>query len=203
MKKSTVKSAVPRSYGAVVIGASAGGISALQIMLAELPDDFALPIIIVQHIHRHSKGYLVKILARRTSLIVKQLDDKEPIKSGYVYLAPADYHTLIEPGYSFALSIDPPVNFSRPSIDVLFESAAAVYRERLIGVVLTGSNRDGSAGLACIKEYGGYAIAQDPDTSEAPSMPEAAIARADVDDIMDLRDIGQRLVALSKTTSGA
>ncbi|MEW6088018.1 MAG: chemotaxis protein CheB [bacterium] len=187
-----------KKYEAVVIGASAGGLNALQIILSTLSDKFSLPIIIAQHQHPRSKELLVKVLQGIGKIPVKEAIDKEKISPGVIYFAPADYHLMIEEDRSFALSMSEPVNFARPSIDVLFETAAEVYRNRLIGIILTGANSDGSAGLKRIKEYGGLAIVQDPKNAEVDSMPKAAIREAKPDFIVSLEKIGTLLNKLAK-----
>jgi two-component system, chemotaxis family, protein-glutamate methylesterase/glutaminase len=159
----------------IVIGASLGGVAALKVILSELPGNFPVSIAIAQHRHRESEQELGKFLQRHTLMPVREVEDKDEILPGRIYLAPADYHLLIEPGY-FSLSTDEPVSYARPSIDVLFESAADAYAEQVIGVVLTGANRDGAQGLAKIKRQGGVAIVQEPTTAESRTMPEAALA---------------------------
>jgi two-component system, chemotaxis family, protein-glutamate methylesterase/glutaminase len=165
-------------YELIVVGTSWGGLAALGRLLDHLPDELDLPIVIAQH---RGPGTLERALEtslqRRVERPVREVEDKDPIERGHVYLAPADYHLLVEHG-SFALSVDERVRHARPSIDVLFESAADAYGAAVIGVVLTGANEDGAAGLARIKERGGAAIVQDPTTAEAPVMPGAAIAAA-------------------------
>jgi two-component system chemotaxis response regulator CheB len=179
-----------------VIGSSAGGIKALSIVLSALPRDFALPIIIVQHLHPQSDSYLANILEAKTGLRVKQADEKEKILAGMVYLAPPNYHLLVEEDRTFSLSIEGHVNFSRPSVDVLFESAVYAYRDRLIGIILTGANHDGSQGVRKIKRMGGYVLVQDPATAEACAMPQAAIAAVTVDRVLPLEQIGPHLLQL-------
>lgn len=172
----------------VVIGTSLGGLSALEILLGGLPREFPLPIAVVQHRGIESDDTLMLLLQVHSALAVLEPDDKDPIERGRVYIAPAGYHLLVDRG-SFALSTDAKVCYARPSIDVLFESAAESYKERVIGIVLTGASRDGSEGLARIKERGGLAVVQDPKGAEAPTMPEAAIARVKVDRILPLPEI--------------
>ncbi len=183
-------------FKAIVIGASAGGIKALSHVLAPLPADFPLPIVVVQHLHPHSDGYLIHILQEKCQLQIKQADEKEAIRLGFVYIAPPNYHLLIEEDKTFALSLDTPVNYSRPAIDVLFETAAYAYQEKLIAIILTGANNDGSNGLKFIKEFGGYAIVEDPTTAHVPIMPNAAIAATTVDKILAVENIGIYLVEL-------
>ncbi|MBI5416334.1 chemotaxis protein CheB [Candidatus Poribacteria bacterium] len=180
-------------YEAVVIGTSAGGLIALQIILSLLTPEFSLPILIVQHLHPDSKKILVNLLADICKLKVKEAYDKEKILPGTVYIAPPDYHLMIEDDRSFSLALTEPVNFARPSINVLFETAAEVYRDKLIGIILTGANDDGSQGIKKIKELGGLAIVQNPDEAEEKSMPEAAIKAVKVDFIMGLKEIGSFL----------
>ncbi len=182
-------------FEAVVIGSSAGGIHALSSVLAALPSEFPLPIIIVQHLHPHSDSYLAHILSTKCDLKVKQADEKETITNA-VYIAPPNYHLLIEEDRSLSLSIDKHVNFARPSVDVLFESAIYAYQDKLIAIILTGANNDGSQGVKNIKENGGYVIVQEPTTAEADAMPKAAIAATKVDKILPLEQIGPYLLAM-------
>ena len=163
-------------YDVVVIGASWGGMRALERVLSVLPADFPVPIAIAQHRDADAEDDLLPmLLARHTELQVCDAEDKDRLEPGRVLLAPPGYHMLIEDG-SVALSVDAPVQFARPSIDVLFESAAAEHGERTLGIVLTGANADGAAGLAAIKRRGGYTIVQDPASAERREMPEAALA---------------------------
>ncbi len=172
----------------LVIGASYGGLSALQTILLELSPAFPLPVVVVQHRRKDAHDGLCEFLRKRSRLPLGEPNDKEAVEPGRVYLAPADYHLLLERDI-FTLSTESPVGHARPSIDVLFESAAAVYRTRLIGVILTGANRDGARGLAGIKARGGLAIVQDPQSAESRAMPEAAIAATAVDRILPLPEI--------------
>lgn len=184
-------------YDIIVIGTSLGGMHALQIILGALPADFPLPIAIVQHRYRTSNEALPSFFRRNTQLAVMDAEDKQWMKPGTVYLAPADYHLLVERG-ELNLSVDGPVAYSRPSIDVLFESAALAYRDRVVAVVLTGANADGALGAAQIKRSGGFVVVQDPKTAEAPAMPQAAIDAVRVDRILPLERIGPFLVELCK-----
>lgn len=184
-----------RKFDLVAIGCSLGGMHALETILRQLPGTFPVPIVIVQHRHRASDESLPSFLRRQTDLKVVDAEDKQPIARGTVYLAPANYHLLVERG-ELNLSVDEAVAFSRPSIDVLFESAADAYGKGVVGVVLTGANEDGARGAIRIKERGGFLVAQDPATAEAPRMPEAAIAKAGVDRILPLDRIGPFLVEL-------
>ena len=187
---------IRKHFEAIVIGASAGGMKALNAILSVLPANFPSPIIIVQHLHPHSDNHLAKILNSKCRLTVKQADEKEEIKNGIVYTAPPNYHLLIEENKTFSLSIDTQVNFSRPAIDVLFETAIYAYRNRLIGIILTGANNDGSVGIKKIKQVGGYVIVQDPKTAETPIMPEATLAITPVDKILPVEQIGDYLTYL-------
>ncbi|MBF0338042.1 MAG: chemotaxis protein CheB [Nitrospirae bacterium] len=193
------KSGQHKAYEAVVIGASAGGTSALKEILPSLSAEFSLPVVVVQHLHPSSRDDMPALYKDSCRLRVKQADEKEAVAGGCVYFAPPNYHLLVENDRTFSLSVDAPVNFSRPSIDVFFESAADVYGAALIGVVLTGANNDGSLGLRKIKAAGGVAIVQDPDTAECSSMPEAAIAATSVDYILPLKDIAEVIIRLAET----
>lgn len=185
-------------YEAIVIGASAGGLNALQEVLAPLPADFTLPILVVQHRLPVPDDFLAFSLNASCPLMVKEADDKESIKPGYVYMAPADYHLLVERDRTLSLSVDAKVCYSRPSIDVLFETAAEAYLSGLVGIILTGANNDGTAGLKKVKEKGGLTIAQNPATAEAAVMPRSAIRENIVDKILSLAEIASFLVWLSK-----
>lgn len=177
------------NYEIIVTGASLGGLHALKTVLGALPEAFPLPLVVVQHREKSSDDTLSVILRKATTLPVLEVEDKQDVLPGRVYLAPPDYHLLVEGGH-FALSTDAPVWYARPSIDVLFESAADVYAERVIGVILTGANQDGAQGLAAIKRRGGLAVVQDPATAESRAMPAAAIAAVAVDAILPLGEIG-------------
>ncbi|HSO32109.1 MAG TPA: chemotaxis protein CheB [Labilithrix sp.] len=177
----------------IVVGASAGGLRAFEAVLGGLPRGFPVPIVAVQHRARDSGDGYADLISRTTQLPVREVEDDDALRAPGVYLAPPDYHVLIEPG-RIVLSIDDPVSYSRPSIDVLFESAADVYGARVIGVLLTGANADGAKGLARIKQAGGYVIVQDPRSAESPEMPAAGIAAAPVDQVLPLEDIARELV---------
>jgi len=179
----------------VVVGASTGGLKALQLLLSGLPAEFPLPIAIVQHRGTDSESGLSEFLRRWSKLPIREPEDKEPIVGGHAYLAPRDYHLLIENG-SFALSTDSPVAYARPSIDVLFESAADEYEDRAIGVILTGANHDGARGLRKIKVHGGLTIVENPASAACREMPDAAIAGTTVDWILPLAEIGPCLERL-------
>ena len=181
-----------------MIGVSAGGLDALTTVLPALPAGFALPVIVVQHLHPSQDSSQVELLAPRCRLTVKEAQDKEPVRPGYVYTAPADYHLLVEPDETFSLSIDERVSYARPSIDVLFESAVSVWGAALVGVVLTGANHDGANGLRQIRQRGGLAIVQDPATAQHPAMPQAALAAAKPDCVLPLAEIGPFLAQLAQ-----
>jgi two-component system, chemotaxis family, protein-glutamate methylesterase/glutaminase len=183
-------------YSVVAIGTSWGGLSALTKLLGDLPVDFSIPVVVVQHRSKDSERLLVQLLQDATQLAVCEIEDKDPLTPGRVHLAPANYHVLIESGYA-SLSIEEPVRFSRPSIDVTFTSAADTYRSEVIGVVLTGANEDGARGLANIVKRGGRALVQDPKTAEIPIMPEAAIRAVPTGEILPLAALAPRLVELS------
>jgi two-component system chemotaxis response regulator CheB len=186
-------SAKQATYEAVVIGASAGGMKALKTLLSALAAGFPLPIVIVQHMASTPDSYMAEYLGNNCNLPVKEADDKEAMKTGTVYLAPPDYHLQIEPDRTLSLSVDPPVNYSCPSIDVLFESAARCLGNRVIGVILTGASADGAAGLKKIRQGGGLAIVQNPAEAEAPFMPQSAIAMAAPGHILMLEEISPLL----------
>jgi two-component system chemotaxis response regulator CheB len=179
-------------YELIVIGASLGGFHALEVLIGGLPKDFPLPIAVAQHRSSDSDELLATLLRRNSRLPITEAEDKQPILPGQIYLAPANYHLLVEEGH-FALSVEGPVQFARPSIDVLFESAADAYREKLMAVLLTGSNVDGAQGVARIKERGGLVIVQDPGSAESRRMPEAAIAATRIDQVLPLSEIARFL----------
>ncbi len=160
----------------VAIGGSSGSLAALQQILERLPPDYRAAVIVVTHQHRHGDALLAEVLAARCALPVETIRDGDPIVPGRVYVAPPNYHVLVERDHTFALSLDPPVNYARPSIDVLFESAARVYGARLIGILLSGASTDGAAGLAAIGARGGGVACQDPDSADEPTMPLAGCA---------------------------
>lgn len=182
-------------YELVAIGTSLGGLSALKTLLEYIPKEFSAAIAVVQHRHRESDQALSSFLQNFTVLPVHEVEDKENIQPGHVYFAPANYHLLVEDGY-FSLSVDAPVSYARPSIDVLLESAADVYGERAIGVILTGANQDGVQGLSALKARGGKTIVQTPDTAESPILPAAAIASVAVDWVLPLTQIAPLLMHL-------
>jgi two-component system, chemotaxis family, protein-glutamate methylesterase/glutaminase len=167
-----------KTHHAIVIGASAGGPSALDEILGALPEGFPLPVIVVMHVHRTSGATWAQSLDARMAITVKMAEDKEVLRPSTVYMAPPDYHLLVERDRSLSLCVDEPVSYSRPSIDVMFSSAAAAYRRGLLAVVLTGANADGAAGVRRVVERGGWVLVQDPAHAVAPTMPQAAIDAA-------------------------
>lgn len=184
------------TYEVIAIGTSWGGLQALSTLLSGLSADVSAAIVIVQHrAPASSRGLLEELLRRRGDRPVLEPHDKQPIEPGHVYVAPADYHLLVEDG-RFALSTESRVQYARPSIDVLFESVADTYAERAIGIVLTGANQDGAAGLAAIKARGGVAVIQDPDTAERRTMPDAALAATVADAVLPLAEIPNFLYGL-------
>ena len=182
-------------YSIVVIGTSWGGLAALTELLGAMPADFPVPIAVVQHRSKESERLLPQLLQDATDLKVCEMDDKDPLLPGTVHLAPANYHALIDEGL-VTLTVEDPVRFSRPSIDLLFISAADTYRAATIGVVLTGANEDGSRGLEHIVKRGGLALVQDPKTAEIPIMPAAAIRMVPTAEILPLSGIASRLIQL-------
>lgn len=181
---------------AIVIGTSAGGIEALSILLPALPKELRAAVLIVLHLPRERPSLLVEIFQPKCVLPVREAHDKEPIVRGTVYFAPPDYHLLVDDGPQLALSADEPVHYSRPSIDVLFESAAHCYRQRLLGIILTGANEDGAAGLAAVHQAGGTTIVQQPQTAHARVMVESALKRSPVDLVLTLEEIAGLLRTL-------
>jgi two-component system chemotaxis response regulator CheB len=185
------------NYKAIAIGTSVGGVNALQEVLAPLPADFTLPLLVVQHRLPAPDDFLAFSLNESCQLTVKEADDKEPIKPGFVYVAPANYHLLVEPDKTLSLSVDDKVCYSRPSIDVLFETAAEAYLSGLIGIILTGASNDGTAGFKKIKEKGGLTIAQNPATATSGVMPLSAIRENVVDKTLSLAEIASFLSQFS------
>jgi two-component system chemotaxis response regulator CheB len=182
-------------YDVVVVGTSWGGLAALKTLVGALPASFQMAVTLVQHRHNESDHVLRALLQERSPLVVCEVEDKMPLEEGHIYVAPPDYHTLIEPGH-FALSTEAPVRFSRPSIDVTFSSAADAYGHRVVGVILTGANADGASGLSRISELGGLALIQDPKTAESPTMPSAAQKAVPRARVMSLPRIAEFLATL-------
>ncbi|MGE5394792.1 MAG: chemotaxis protein CheB [Candidatus Saccharibacteria bacterium] len=184
-------------YKAIVIGTSHGGLEALRLILTGLKEGFPLPVFVVLHIGEHNNDSFIRHLNELCALEVKEAEMNEPIFPGTVYFAPPNYHLLIEDDLTLTLSTSEKVNFSRPSVDVLFESAALVYTRHLIGVILTGANSDGANGLRTIKEYGGLAVVQNPCSSTSPAMPRAALKMAKPQLRLKLEDIADHLNQLA------
>lgn len=181
----------------IAIGASLGGLAALQSVLSALPADLPASVIVAQHRRADSESRLSWLLSRACVLPVIEPEDKLPLQPGHVYLAPSDYHLLVEPGW-LALSVDPPVQYARPSIDVLFESLADAYGPRAAGVMLTSSSADGADGAAAIKRAGGRVLVQEPESAESPVGPRAVIARTPVDAVLPLAAIAAAVVRLAQ-----
>jgi two-component system chemotaxis response regulator CheB len=186
--------------GLIAIGTSLGGLNALLSVVRQLPRDLPAALVVVQHRGVSQDTGLVDLLQQHTALTVVEAEDKMALKPGIVFVAPADYHLLVEDRESLALSTDAAVRSARPSIDVLFESAADAYGDALIAVLLTGASADGAAGLARVKQRGGRAIVQDPATAECATMPSAGIAATAVDYVLPLERIGEHLLSLAEGT---
>ncbi|WP_243372387.1 chemotaxis protein CheB [Geotalea sp. SG265] len=184
-------------FRAVVMGVSTGGMQALKRVLAPLPAVFPLPILIVQHMSPISGNGLATLLDQLCLVRVKEADEEEVINAGHVYIAPANYHLLVESDGSLSLSAEKAVNFARPSVDVLFESAALAFGPSVIGVILTGAGTDGGRGLQFIKAHGGTAIIQDPADAEAASMPGYALSLVVADHVVTLTDLPELLQKLA------
>src|SRR3954452_18394402 len=178
-----------RIFQAVVVGCSAGGLNALRQLLGPLPADFAVPIVVVAHVAPDSGSILAELLNGICRLDVREAEEKTAVKAGHVYVGPAGYHLLIEEDATLSLSVDDRVCNVRPAIDVLFESAADVWGEGLIGIILTGANRDGTAGMLAIKAGGGYGIVEDPDGAFADTMPRSAIDAGTADSVLKTSDM--------------
>lgn len=188
-------------YSIVVVGTSWGGLAALRALVGGLPRGFSIPMVIVQHRHRDSQSLLARFLQERTDLNVCEADDKQPIEPGRIFVAPANYHMLVDQG-SLALSTEAPVRYSRPSIDVAFTTAAHAYGHRAVGVVLTGANADGADGLKAIAAAGGIAVVQDPAGAEVATMPEAALVAVPSARVFPIDRIGEFLGALPAYREG-
>jgi two-component system, chemotaxis family, protein-glutamate methylesterase/glutaminase len=184
-------------YKAIVIGTSYGGLEALKNILPGLEKNFPIPIIVVLHIGENNNDIFVNYLNSICTLRVKEADSNEKIMAGVIYFAPPNYHLLIESDFTFSLTIDKKHNYSRPSIDILFESAAWAYTNSLIGVVLTGANSDGAVGLKLIKDFGGMTIVQSPESALSPVMPQAAIKLAKPEFKLILEEIADKLIELT------
>jgi two-component system chemotaxis response regulator CheB len=190
---------LPHRVGAIAIGASAGGIESLTVLLPALSEALPLPVFIVQHLTRERPSLLVGLFEGYCKLPVCEATDNAPVEPGTVYFAPPDYHLLIDTGPRIALSVDPPVHYSRPSIDVLFESAIDQYGSLLLAILLSGANEDGAAGIKAVHEGGGMTIVQDPGSALVPAMPTAALALCEPDFILDVAGIAELLAALPES----
>ncbi len=180
-------------FDAIVIGASAGAVESLSALLPTLPADYTIPILVVVHVPPDRKSVLANLMQEKCKVPVREAEDKEPIDAGTIYFAPPDYHMLIETNGVISLSVEDPVLFSRPSIDVLFESAADVYGSRLAGIILTGANADGANGLKAIADVGGVSVVQNPAQAYAPFMPAAALKSCPEANVMGLSEIADFL----------
>ncbi|MBW8779744.1 MAG: chemotaxis protein CheB [Burkholderiales bacterium] len=193
-----IEAAAARLIEAVVIGASAGGFEALLAILEGLPPTYPMPLVAVLHLPDHHESRLAELFGYRLELQVREARDKEPLAPGVLYFAPPGYHLSIENDYSFSLSGEDRVSYARPSIDVLFASAADAYGSALAGVLLTGANFDGAAGLAGMQVAGGLTVVQDPASAQIPTMPEAALRRMTPDLILPLAEIHSLLRRLGQ-----
>ena len=181
---------------AVAIGVSSGGLEALKIVLPSLPADFPAPLLIVYHQGPRQDSFVVGYLNEQSRIEVVEAEEKEPLRPGVAYLAPPNYHLLVEEDKTLTLTTEDRVCFARPSVDVLFETAAEAFGPGLVGLVLTGANHDGSQGLKYIKQRGGLALVQNPETAEMGAMPRSALEAVEVDGVLELEEIGPRLMEL-------
>jgi len=181
---------------AVAIGASAGGVQALCELLPALSAESRAAVLVVLHLPRDRPSLLVDVFSQKCELEVREAEDQEPVRPGTVYFAPSNYHLLVDAGPQLALSADDLVNHSRPSIDVLFESAAQVYREHLLGIILSGANEDGAEGLAAVHDAGGLTVVQEPQTAQSSAMILSALERRPADLVLDLAGIAELLKRL-------
>ncbi len=188
----------PSQFDVIVVGASAGGVSALQAVLSSLPADLPIPMLAVLHLPRDRPSRIAELLGVRCPLPVREAEDKQPLQPGTVTFAPPDYHLLVEDRATLALSIDAPELYSRPAIDPLFESAADTFGARVLSILLTGASNDGSAGVAAVRQAGGQAWIQCPDDAFSPVMPAAALAYAGADAVLTLSSICSRMKGLSR-----
>ncbi|NOU45564.1 MAG: chemotaxis protein CheB [Bacteroidales bacterium] len=183
-------------FDAIVIGSSAGGLNALKTIITGLPHNFSTPIILTQHLSPHSDSYIAEFLNQLSHLTIKEADGGEKIMPSHVYIAPPNFHLLVEEDFTLNLTVDEKINYSRPSIDILFETAAIAYKNKLIGIILTGANNDGSNGIIQIKTFDGFTIAQSPESAEVAVMPRSAIETGHIDKILPLQEIAAFLVSL-------
>jgi two-component system chemotaxis response regulator CheB len=182
---------------ALIIGGSAGSLDVLLNVLPDLNEDLSFPIIIVVHRKHSSDSLLPELLSGKTKLKVKEADEKELIRAGFIYIAPTDYHLLVENDHTFSLDFSEKINYSRPAIDVTFESGALVYKDRLVCMLLSGSNTDGVNGLKAVKALGGIAVIQDPISAQVPFMPAQAAKNVKIDYILSIKDAAEFINLLS------
>lgn len=202
---STVLTAISeqlRASEALVIGASAGGTRALTELLPSVPEAARIPLVVVVHLSPSRPSLLPDLFGARCAARVLEPEDKQPVEPGTIWFAPPNYHLLVETDRTFSFSVDAPVNFSRPSIDVLFESAADAFGSKLCGIVLTGANEDGAAGARAIRERGGLVVAQDPETAQAKQMPRATISRANPQIVASLPEIAELIMHATLPVQG-
>lgn len=190
-------------FDAIVIGASTGGVDALGVLLPALPVDLPAAVMIVLHIPPQRDSLLPRIFQAHCALPVREAESRETILPGHVYFAPPDYHLLVEADRTWVLSCDPPVHYSRPSIDVLFETAAWCYGPRLLGILLTGANEDGARGMQAIADGGGMTWAQSPNTALASTMPQSAIALGGVKHVLSLSQMARKLQKICDSSACA
>jgi len=186
------------SFKAVVIGGSAGSLSVLFELLPALKKDLRIALILVLHRKNSSDSALSTLLASKTLIPTKEVEEKEPVQYGCIYLAPADYHLLIEKDFTFSLDYSEKINFSRPSLDVTFESAADVFGSELVAIILSGANDDGTAGLSAVKQAGGFCIAQQPETAQMPFMPQHAIEHSEIDLILSVKGMADFINSINR-----
>lgn len=177
------------NYRVIVMGASAGGMDVFSQIFSSLRENFQIPVLVVQHVHRSQSDFYIQRLNRVSPLTIKEAEDKETICPGFVYFSPPDYHLLIDDGATLSLSVDERVQYSRPSIDVLFNSAVEVFNHQTVGVLFTGANQDGAEGMCAIQKNNGLTIIQDPETARHPVMPQSALNLCDMDFIFTVDEI--------------
>lgn len=184
-------------FNLVIIGASAGGIEALKLLFSMLPKDFPLPMVVVIHRLKNKESHLSEVLGRSSVLRIQEGRDGDILHPGNVYLAPPNYHLLVETDLRLVLNNEAPVTYSKPSIDVLFASAALACKEKVIAILMTGGNSDGATGLKMVQQTGGYTLVEDPKTARFSAMPEAALEQTQPDEIVKLEDIAEKLTLLA------
>ncbi len=183
-------------YKAVIIGGSAGSFQVITKIIASLPENYSLPVILCLHRLKHVRSGFVEALSIKSKMPILEPNDKDPIKAGKIYLAPANYHMYVELGNRFTLSTEDVVNHSRPSIDLSFSSASYNYKRKLVGIILSGANKDGALGLKAVNDSGGLTIVQDPSDCQVPTMTQAAISATEVDHVYNTRKIIEFLLNL-------